>query len=52
MEEETGEVQVQAKDCQQAAESRRETGDEVLFRVSRKSPNLATLWFWTLAREL
>lgn len=36
-----------AKDCQQAAESRREAGDEVLFNVSRKSPNLATLRFWT-----
>lgn len=32
-----------AKNCQQAAESRRETGDEVLVRVSRRSPNFATL---------
>ena len=49
VEEETGKIQVQAKECQELPAGSRiqETGDEVLFRVSRKSPNFATLWFWT-----
>lgn len=50
MEEETGEIQVQAKECQELPAGSRIQERNRRWSSSqgfRRSPNFATLWFWT-----